>query len=116
MTPRHPAPPPQPAQISQEQMILVQAKSNVATMRPRVEMLLRCVEEMEDAAAACTVLVGQSNTLEAVLGLVESISKVQIIQLHAALKEGQDNLSESLEVIDRIQSKIKVFRPAGFSA
>lgn len=96
-------------------MILAQAKANVQAMEPRVWMLMECIREMEDAAHSGTRLMAEGNTIEAVLMLVQAISRAQLIQLNSALKEGEDNLDQSRRVITQIESKVKIFRPSGFT-
>lgn len=99
-------------------MVYAQAKANVMAMEPRVGMLRECIQEMEDGAVEATTMVGSTSvhaTMDAILAMLKSIHKVQLIQLNSALREGEDNLNQSRQVITQIESKIKIFRPAGFT-
>ncbi len=106
--------PPQPAHITQEQMILVQAKQNVLTLEPRLKVAQESLETIEDAVSTAPHLLAEGKGVEAVLGIIEAIAKVQLIQLRQSITEGQNSLDKSKEVIQQIENPGRILRPTPF--
>jgi hypothetical protein len=86
-------------------MILAQAKTNVMILAPRVKMMQECVALLEESL---------ENDHNARSGLLATLALVQLIQLRAALGEGERDLTRSQQVIAQIESPVKIFRPAGY--
>ena len=101
---------PNPSAVTQEQMILAQARNNVLTLEPRLETIHSCLETLEDALAMMNAMGPQTDGV-VMFTLVAAMVKVQLIQLNAALKEGQSSLHHSKQVIEQIENPVKVFAP-----
>lgn len=102
--------PTEPAAITQERMLLVQAKANILTLEPRIRNTQECIETLEDAIASAP---NDGVDMEAsILDLVSAMVKVQLITLKAGLVEGQASLEKNREVVEQIESSVKIFRPA----
>lgn len=86
--------------------MLAQAKNNVVTLEPRLETIRLCLETLENSL---TQERGDFGTEAGLTDLILAMVKIQLIQLNAALKEGQANLEASKRVIAEIESPIKLF-------
>jgi hypothetical protein len=99
--PLNPSQPPQPAHLSQEQMILAQAKSNVLMLKPRLELAQQCIATLREGL--------KNGTPDP---LVFVIAEVQLMQLCSASAEMEDSFVKSQEVIKQIESSVKIFKPS----
>lgn len=89
-------------------------------LEPRLRVTTECLQILEDGAVAATPHLNAnlkpfSPEGMATLNLVEAMMKVQLIQLRAALAEGQADLEKYKDVVQQIESRVKIFRPAGYN-
>lgn len=79
-----------------------------------METVRNCIEHLQDTVATVTNAMPEGSDITdaqtgAVAMLLAALIKVQLIQLAAALKEGETNLENSRKIIAEIESPIKLF-------
>ena len=102
---------------SQEDLMLAQAKTNILILEPRLKMTRECIECLERGFKS--VEASPKYGLGTLDGLVSAIAQVQLTQLKTALTEIENSLSNSKEIVSRLESPpiidtsagAKLFRP-----
>jgi len=86
------------------------------TMEPRLKTLRECVEKLDNVLRLCTSMLSSQAPLSFMPDPISrAMAEVQLIQLRAALAEGERDLAVNQEIVRRIESPVKIFRPAGFT-